>query len=159
MKTLIVYGTKYGCTEGCAKDLAKEVTGEVELCNLKNSKPADLEKYDKVIIGGSIVMGGIQKEVTEFCSTNLETLKGKKLGLFICCMRDGETAETQFNSAFPKELVEAATIKGYFGGEFILKKMTFIDKLIVKKVAKVSSDTSNILKENIHKFAEKMNIA
>jgi hypothetical protein len=39
--------------------------------------------FDKVVNGDSIYISKIQKEVTEFCSSNLNALKEKKVGLFI----------------------------------------------------------------------------
>lgn len=157
MSTLIVYATKYGCTEKCAKALAEKISGSVELRNVKAVKAADLSKYEKIIIGGSIRVGKIQKEISDFCGTNLHLLKEKKIGLFICCMRDGEIAETELNSSFPQALLNHAQAKEYFGGEFIFKKMNFLDRLIVKKVAKVETDVSNILAENIDRFVDSMN--
>jgi len=159
MNTLIIYATKYGCTEKCAEILSGKLSGKVDLCNLKTKKVPDLSQYDKVIFGGSVYMGKIQKEVSEFCSRNLNVLKDKKVGLFICAMREGDTAETELNTSFPEELLAKATAKESFGGEFILKKMSFMDRLIVKKVSKIDKDTSNILEENINRFAQLMNNA
>ncbi len=159
MNTLIVYATKYGCTENCVKDLAKKLTGKVVYFNLKSGNAPDLSQYDKIIVGGSIYIGRIQKEVSDFCSKNLDGLKTKKTGFFICCMRDGAIAESELNDAFPKELLAAAAAKDCFGGEFIFSKMNFLDKLIVKKVSKINKDTSNILTENINSFASIMNKA
>lgn len=157
MKTLIAYSTKYGCTERCGKKLAEKLNGEVELKNVKKEKNIDLSKYDKVIIGGSIYMGKIQKEISEFSIKNLDVLKGKKIGLFICCMRDGEIAATEIKDAFPEELISNSIAKECFGGEFILSKMNFMDRMIVKKVSKIDKDTSNISEENIDSFAKLMN--
>lgn len=157
MKTLIVYATKYGCTENCAKILAGKIRGTVVLQNLKESTPNNLEEYQSIIIGGSVYMGQIQKEVTEFCTKNLETIKSKKAGVFVCCMREGELAENQLNTLFPKELLQVAVAKDYFGGEFTINKMSFMHKLITKVVAKTNKNTSNILHENINRFSELMN--
>lgn len=159
MNTLIVYSTKYGCTEKCAGILSEKLDGKVDLCNLKTAKPLDLSQYDKVIIGGSIYIGKIQKEVSEFCARNLDVLKKKKTGLFICCMRDGATAEAEIKDNFPKELLNNAVAKDYFGGEFIFKKMKALDRFIAKKVAKVENDISSILMERITNFAQLMNKA
>ncbi|MCM0650171.1 flavodoxin domain-containing protein [Clostridium swellfunianum] len=158
MNTLIVYSSKYGCTEKCAGLLVKELNDKVDIKNLKNAGDIDISKYDKVIVGGSIYIGRIQKEVTEFCSKNLDKLKAKGIGLFICGMQESEAINTELNQNFPSELLNIAAAKGYFGGEFILDKMSFMEKLIVKMVSKVSSDKSNILKDNIHKFAQEMNV-
>lgn len=157
MDTLIVYASKHGCTEKCANLLKEKLDGKVYVVNLKDSNEIDLSKYDKVIIGGSIYVGKIQKEVSKFSSENLETLKGKQVGLFICGMQSEEAIEKGLNENFPKELLKTAKAKGYFGGEFVFDKLGFMEKQIVKKVAKVNSDKSNILNSNIFKFAEIMN--
>ena len=102
-------------------------------------------------------MGKIQKEVSEFCSKNLEELKEKNIGLFICGMQEGDSINTEINQNFPKELIEMATVIKYFGGEFNFSKMNFFEKLIVKIIAKTSSNKSNILNDNINSFAKTMN--
>ena len=159
MKTLIAYASKYGSTEKCAKSLSQKIQGEVDLCNLKATKKVELAQYNKVIIGGSIYAGKVRKEVREFCSENLNTLKDKKIGLFICGMSNEDTAKMQLNGAFPKELLDSAAAKECFGGEYIFKKMNFIEKFMVKKVGKVDKDMSNILNENIDRLAQSMNNA
>lgn len=157
MNTLIVYASKYGYTEKCAELLSKELNDKVDIINLKNAGDIDISKYDKIIIGGSIYIGRIQKEVTEFCSKNLQELKEKGIGLYICGMQEGEAIKTELNQNFPSELINIAVAKEYLGGEFIFDKMNFMEKMIVKMVSKVSSNKSNMLKENIHKLAQAMN--
>jgi len=157
MKTLIAYGTKHGCTEKCSELLSERLMGKVDIINLKNGRNIDLEEYDNVIIGGSIYMGKIQKEVNEFTTKHLDILKDKKIGLFICCMRDGELAENELMESFPQELIKDAVVKEYFGGEFIFKKMNFMERLIVKKVSNIDSDTSNLSINKIEEFANKFN--
>ncbi len=157
MGTLIAYATKYGCTESCAKALAEKLDGPVELVRLKQGLAVDLSDCERVIIGGSIYMGRVQKEAADFCAANLDQLKHKKLGLFTCCMREGEEAQGQLSSAFPKELLDLAQAKDYFGGEFIFSKMKTMDRFIAKKVSKASEDVSAIQHHRIEKFAETMN--
>jgi menaquinone-dependent protoporphyrinogen oxidase len=159
MNTLIVYATKYGCTEKCAQILQEKLKGKVDLYNLKETKEMDLSQYSKVIVGGSIYIGKIQKHVSNFCVKNLDELKSKKLGLFICNMRDGEFAQEALNHSFPLDLLAHAAAKESFGGEYVFKKMNLLDKVIVKKVAKTDTDVSNILIENINHFAQLMNNA
>ena len=157
MNTLIVYASKYGCTEKCVELLSKKLNREVDIMNLKKSIDIDISKYEKIIIGGSIYIGRIQKEVTEFCSKNIEELKKKRIGLFICGMQEGDIINTELNENFSPALIKIADAKECFGGEFNFDKMTFIEKFIVKKVSKVTSNKSNILEDNIHKFAQAMN--
>lgn len=157
MNTLIVYASKYGCAEKCANLLSKDLTGNVDLINIKENQNVNLSQYEKVIIGGSMYIGKIQKEVTAFCNKNLEILKEKAIGLFVCGMQEGDALQTELNISFPKELMDIAKSIECFGGEFILDKMNFMEKMIVKKVSKVTSNTSNILEGNIHKFTQAMN--
>jgi len=157
MKTLIVYTTTHGCAEKCANKLQQNLSGETELLNFKKSKPVNLENCETIIIGGSIHAGQIQKRIKKFCQGNLDILK-KKIGLFLCCMYEGEIAQKQFQDAFPTELIEHATATGIFGGEFNFEKMNFIEKTIVKKVAKVENSVSRISDEAIIQFAQKMKV-
>lgn len=158
MSTLIVFASKHGCTEKCANLLSKELKDKVDIVNLKTSKDVSISQYDKVIIGGSIYIGKIQKEVTAFCSKNLENLKGKKIGLFICAgMKEEDEINKKISEVFPSELLEVAVVKKHLGGEYYFDKMNFFERFIVKKIAKVSSSQSDILKDNISSFAKAMN--
>lgn len=160
MKILIAYASKYGCTEKCAKALSKKLSGNVDFLDLRRSKNAvDLSMYDGVIIGGSIYMGRIQKQVSEFCDRNLNELTNKRVGLFICCMAEGKVAQQELGNVFPQRLLDGAIAKEYFGGEFVFKKMNPMYRLIVKKMAQVDGDVSNILEENIDRFVQFMNNA
>ncbi|WP_438446099.1 flavodoxin domain-containing protein [Gorillibacterium sp. sgz5001074] len=161
MRTLIVYATKYGCTEKCAGLLKHELapSGEVDCVNLKKMGLPDLSRYDRVIIGGSIYAGGIQKEVRSFCATHLPVLLQKRIGLFICCMQEGETAERELLQSFPAELAAHASAKEPFGGEFIFKRMSLLDRFIAWKVAKIETDTSTLSEEKIRRFTQQITCA
>lgn len=157
MKTLIAFATKYGATEKCAKLLADKLNDEVDIYNVKKQKNIDLSNYDKVIIGSSVYMGKARKEISEFCLKNIDVLKDKKVGLFICCMQVDEDAIKQVDNVFPQDILDIASKKDFFGGEFNLNKMNFMERMIVKKVAKIDKNTSNILTDNINNFAEEIN--
>ena len=151
MNTLIIYATRHGCTEKCALKIKDMLQGQTDLFKLKN-RSVDISNYDTIIIGGSIHMGQIQKQVKNLILRNGDLLKNKKVGLFLCCMENGETAATQFNNAFPEELRNFASATGLFGGEFNLDKMNFIEKFITQKIAKVEKSISRISEENIKTF-------
>ena len=156
MNTLIVFAGKYGCTEKCAELVAKRLNGHVEILDLKKSADIDIDRYQKVIIGSSLYYGKIQKETAEFCSQHLESLKEKKLGLFVCGMQ-AHTSHDAINNNFPEELLKGAKISEYFGGEFNFDKMGFMERTIVKKIAKANTNISDIQQGNIERFIESMN--
>lgn len=157
MSTLIVYVTTHGCTEKAAQMLEELLNDDVSLVNLKKSSRPDLSSFDTIIIGGSIHAGQIQRRVKRFCLDHLDTLKQKRLGLFLCCMEEGATAQKQFDEAFPAELRTHAAVTGLFGGKFDFDKMNFFYRAIVKKVAGITESVSKIKKDNIHQFAAALN--
>lgn len=157
MRTLIAYVTSHGCTEKAAQILEEQLKDDVTIVNLKKSSRPDLSSFDTIIIGGSIHAGQIQRRVKRFCQAHQDTLKQKRLGLFLCCMEEGDTAQKQFDEAFSVELRTHAAVTGLFGGEFNFDKMNFLQRAIVKKVAGITENVSKIKKDNIHQFAATLN--
>jgi len=156
MKTVVLYASRHGSAGKCAAKIAGKSAGETTVLNLKNAGPIDLADYDAVIIGGSIRAGRIQKNVKRFCEKNLKALKGKRLGLFLCCMAEGAKAEEQFAQAFPGELIAAAAAKGLFGGEFDFDKMNWLEKAVIKKISGVTASVSKLKDEAIDSFVRAM---
>jgi len=156
MKTLIAYCTTHGCTEKTANELKVHLDNDATLCNLKKDEIPNLNDFDRIIIGGSIHAGKIQKTVKSFCNKNLEVLTQKELGLFICCMEEGENAQKQLLNAYPQELQDVAKATAYFGGEFNFNKMNFFEKFVVKKIAHVEKSISKFDHSAIQKFSNRM---
>jgi menaquinone-dependent protoporphyrinogen oxidase len=156
MKTAIIYTTSHGCTEKCVHTIANELETNITIFNIETEQGLDLTNYETIIIGGSIHIGSINKKIKKFIDKNLDTLSKKKLGLFICCMYEGEKAAEQFNNAFPKELRKKSIANGFFGGEFDFDKMNFFEKAIVKKVANIEHSESKINFENIRTFTKEI---
>ncbi|MCK3683839.1 flavodoxin domain-containing protein [Maribellus sp. YY47] len=156
MKTLITYCTTHGCTETIARELQQLLGQDVVLCNLKKEKAPDLSSFDRIIVGGSIHAGQIQKRIKSFCKQHAADLKEKELGLFICCMDEGEEAQTHLSNAYPEDLLNHAKATACLGGEFNFEKMNFLEKFIVRKVAKIDHSASKMDKQAIRKFSNRM---
>jgi len=158
MKVLIVYCSSHGTTTKAALLLKKQIKGDVIVLNLNKAKlHSDVDLFDAVIIGGSIHTGSVQGRIKKFVKENLSVLKTKKIGLFLCCMREGQIAQEQFENAYPLELRERAIATGFFGGEFLVSKMNFFEKQLVKRVGKVTADISRIDEQAIGEFADSFN--
>lgn len=153
MSILIAYATKHGFTKKCAELLAEKLGEDPDIFDLDRARP-DLNQYDKVIVGGAIYAGKICKPTALFCAGNLNALKGKKLGLFICGML--EDAQKQLESAFPSELLAAAIAREYLGGEFDFQKMNFFERFIIKKISGSDQNQTRLMEANISRFAELM---
>ncbi|HEY2420662.1 MAG TPA: flavodoxin domain-containing protein [Neobacillus sp.] len=158
MTSLIVYCSSHGTTEKAVSILSEILEGEVYSVDLKQeSLKMDLSNFDNIIIGGSIHAGNIQRKIKQFIRLYHDELMEKWVGLFLCCMKEGDSAIEQFNNAFPVELRKNSVALGLFGGEFLFSKMNYIEKQIVKKVTGVSTEQSNLDVEAIKLFASKVN--
>lgn len=157
MKTLITYCSSHGCTEKVAGQIRNFLGEDVILHNLKSKTQPLLNDFDRVIIGGSIHAGQIQKKIRDFCAQNSKVLLDKELGLFICCMEEGEKAEEEFRNVFPEELRKHAKATACLGGEFNFEKMNFLERMIIRKVAKVNHSVSNLNQKAIRQFSQEMN--
>ncbi|MCC5890521.1 MAG: flavodoxin domain-containing protein [Alkalibacterium sp.] len=157
MKTLIAYSSKHGCTETCTRLLSDCLEGEVERVNLKEESEVNLSTYDTVVIGSPIYAGRILDDVRSFTEENMDALMQKNLGLFICGMQEEHTIREELELNYPAVLRKAAVVTDCFGGEYHFDTMNFMEKMIIKKVAKVKEDVSDIREETIQEFADKLN--
>ena len=155
MKAVIVYDSLHGSTEKCARQLRELINGDVQTVSLQKNQEINLNDFDTVIIGGSIHMGVIQTRVENFISKNQAQLLEKQIGLYLCCMEEGDVAQQQFNKAYPDNLRNKAKALGLFGGEFNLRKMSFFEKILTQKLTGITSAATKIKEEAIRSFAEK----
>ena len=156
MKTIIMYSSKYGCTEDCVKALKSKLNGECRLVNLKNVGAIDFQQYDWVIIGGSIYVGKIQKEVRLFCERNLKELLTKNISSFMCCTTP-EQVNDFFENNFPAKLLAHAIKTVNFGGELRQEKMGFLDRKLTALVTKTEPMKTGIFYQNIDLLATLVN--
>ncbi|HOZ15992.1 MAG TPA: flavodoxin domain-containing protein [Tenuifilaceae bacterium] len=156
MKTAIVYATSHGTTEKVANIIASKL-GNTTLINLKKSGHIDLTQYQQVIIGGSIHAGGIQRKVREFCQRNMVQLLQMRVGLFICAMNEPEF-DNELKMSFPELLRNHAISKKVVGGEFIIEKMNFIEKFLVKKISGVSQTISKIDENRVVELVSELSL-
>lgn len=144
MKTAIVYASSHGTTEKVAniiKDKLDSTT--VQIFNLKSKPKIDLSNYETIIIGGSIHAGSIQNEVKKFIKENTITLMQKKVALYLCCMNEPEEKK-EFEANYPELLRNHSVYNAIVGGEFIIEKMNFIEKFLVRKISGVTTTVSKI---------------
>lgn len=157
MSTLIIYASTHGSTEKCVEQLKKSLDDDDILAvNIKTRARPALCSFDTVIVGGSIHAGKIQRKIRTFCRNNEEILKKKNLGLFLCCLEEAETAQKQFENAFPHSLRERATASGLFGGALEFKRLNFIFKSIIRSTG-ITESMSKINTTAINRFAKTFN--
>lgn len=158
MKIAIIFASKHGTTEKVSNILADRLRSkgdDVFLYNLRKGISPELSDFDKVIIGGSIHAGSIQRGLKNFCENNISTLSTLHLGLFICCMYK-DKAQDQFDNSYCEKLRAHSSANGLMGGEFLFEKMNIIERFLVKKIVKVKTTVSDINIDEILTFADRV---
>jgi menaquinone-dependent protoporphyrinogen oxidase len=157
MKKIIIYASKYGCTEKAVKLLKSKIPGETITVNATSQKVPDLSSFDTVILGGPIYIGRMHKALYAYMQKNLETLKNKRLALFVCAGEQEPAAlEKEFIEAFPEELYRRAILRESFGGELHLAKVDPVTKLILRAVKGIKEDYSRLSEPAIESFAKEV---
>jgi len=144
VNVLIAYASKYGAVKKIAGLIAERLPGAPRVISLRDGEHADLSQFDVVLVGGSIYAGKVIKEIPAFCDRYREQLLGRQVGLFLSCLYEGETAEAQLREAFPPWLSAHAFGSYLVGGEIVLGRLRFFDRVIVKKVANLTGDVHKI---------------
>lgn len=157
MKVLILFTTRYGSVEKCALQLRHLLKPDTEIVNLKTESVPELKNYDLLILGASIYVGKLQKEMTEFITNNIDLLLAKKIGLFVNCSDISDKKYQQFRKAFTDRLYDHAILKSIFGDEVNYEKYTWLEKIAMFLIKGVTKSYSNLDQEEIGRFAEKVN--
>jgi menaquinone-dependent protoporphyrinogen oxidase len=153
VKTLIAYATRYGTAHYCAEELVKRIEGETQLVDLSHTRNPPLAGYDTVIIGGSIYASRIQPAVVAFAEANREQLLALRVGLYICCLYEGEKAREELYQNFPAWLTAHAFAALPLGGRVRVDQLRWLDRLIYKKVAKMNEGIEHVLEDRIDELA------
>ncbi|MYL34517.1 flavodoxin [Pontibacillus yanchengensis] len=133
MKTLILYATKYGSAEKVAHRLATKLPGDVQTISIMKDAPPPLTEFDTVILGGSIYMGTIQQQLSNYLNEHVEELLEKRVGLYICAgEQDPEVRSKELVDSFPRSLYEHAIVKEIVGHEYHFDKMNLFEKLMLR---------------------------
>lgn len=153
MKNLIVYSSRLGTAEKCALKLKSYFKNETTIVNLKSGEVPDLLLFDNIVIGGSIRIGKVQKEVIEFCQNNLDSLKKKTIGIFLCMGENEDKFDEYLKSNFSQDFLGIVSVKGFFGGEFNYSKMNFLLRAMIRRMSR-DKEEPKLKDENIKKFVE-----
>jgi menaquinone-dependent protoporphyrinogen oxidase len=141
-ETVIVYQSSHGNTEKILKELtAGKTSAQVLLIKVDQAEISDLEQAGRIVLGGSIHAGKIQKEVGSFIDRHRELLLKKPLALFIGCLDKKHSVE-ELENAFPEDLKNHAELKTAIGGNVNPEKLSWFLRIIMKFIIKKEEDRS-----------------
>ena len=154
MKTAIIYTSKKGTTKKVAHHIADKLgTENSELIDIKKNKNIEFSKYDMIVLGSPIYAGNPANSMRKFYSKYMQELVNRPLSLFVCGMEDQyDKRQVELNNAYPEQLIKHSKASGFMGGEFLFEKMNFLEKAIIKKIAKTDKSVSSIDVGNIDLF-------
>ncbi|WP_075980031.1 flavodoxin domain-containing protein [Bacillus massilinigeriensis] len=157
MKAIIIYATKHGAVEKAALILKERLGWEIPTVDITKEYAPPLEEYDTVIIGGSIYIGNVQKDLVKFMYDHLDVLLTKRVGLFLCAGHPNqEELDKEMKRAFPEQLYNHAIVKEVFGYEFDFSKLSFLERLTIRNVAHVKESQFALSEKKIDEFAGMM---
>ena len=132
MRILVAYTSKTGTSAECAEILANSLKdgNEIVLIDMKKQAPDPASSFDIAVLGSSVRMGRVSKEIKNYIKTNREALSKMPCAVFLCCGLPDEFEEyisREFSSDFTPS-------HGFhcFGGELKPKKARGIDRIILK---------------------------
>ena len=167
MKILIIYSTKNGVAKKGAERLSAELSSsnEISLFDIKDNPPTPNE-FDVVVLGGSVHMMKLNKELKKYLKENLTAISNMPSAFFFCCgiIRDFEDYKA---TELPTKINFSLGVE-CFGGELKPDKLKGFDKIIVKtmrqKILAQDSDLRNMgnlelpefMPENVTALAERI---
>jgi menaquinone-dependent protoporphyrinogen IX oxidase len=159
VRVLIAYATRYGATadtaEVISQTLENEYSVKVDILDLKTKGlTIDLQEYDAVIVGSSIVMGRWAKEAQNFIKSNFA---GVKVAVYLCAayscgkaIAEGESIEYEkhLKKLVDKPLSEYSLVpismRG-FGGRVVFRGNTTLDNWNRNDVIEWSRELGDIV--------------
>jgi menaquinone-dependent protoporphyrinogen oxidase len=140
MKTLIVYESKKGCTKKVATHI-KERKQDAKLIQAKDNMES-IERFEEIILLSPIYYGQINKYIKQFIEQHISILLVKEVTVVLCSMNNKEY-ETIVKTNFKDTLLDHANII-HAGGAYDFKKLNFLERFIVKKIAGVHQSLEDI---------------
>lgn len=67
-------------------------------------------------------------------------------------MTPAEEADHYFEEQFPLQLLKYVNAKSCFGGAIFFERMNFVERFVIKKVAKIKHNVNQVSDETIDRF-------
>jgi len=142
MNAVVIYKSRYGSAKQYAEWIADELSCDIR--NEKETKIADILKYDTIIYGGGLyaeVIAGIG-----IITKNLDKLKTKKIAVFSTAITPLEYREYYDKYVIEKNFKQGVpeNIKIFnFIGKMLLDELTPVHRTALKTLKKIMSGKEN----------------
>jgi len=141
MDSIVVFDSKHGMTADIAARIAERLGEGCRLVYLgdKGSERVEFSGCALVVLGGPVYAGRWSKRAARFAALREQDLLGRRFAYFSVGM-DAADAMKAARSALPAARADAALGEPKFGGAFRMKSLNFLERAIIKAVAKTTED-------------------
>lgn len=153
MKTLLIYSTWHGTVRDVAKELITLLDIPIDLYDIDHDEVPSPEGYDCIIFGCSIHDRHIQKSIREYISANCPVETQIISGLFCCSILGDEETQKVLENDIPETTLKSFKVLELLGGVIYAKKLTFLERRILKLISFDESKMKTLESLKIRKFA------
>lgn len=153
MKLLFVYSTWHGTVLKVAKEIISLMDGPADLYDIEKSKIPSLDEYDCIIIGCSVHDGHIQESIRNFISDNCPVSKIFLAGFFCCSIMGDEKTRKVLDRDIASDVLTSFKILGLMGGMIYAKKLSFVERRILRQISFDETMMKTLDDVKIRKFA------
>ena len=154
MKTIIYYASKHGAT----KEIAGRLAGLLEnatIVNLCDPSIPSPEEAERVIVGGSVYIGKLRKEMKGFLIQHQTALVQRPLGLFLLGLDEKLSCDALQKEA-PPELITAARRVDWLGGVINPANCSLLERIVLRLVTGKSGKVDTVEQARLEAFADRM---
>ncbi len=162
MKMLIAYASRKGAAAEMARTAAQTLRENltapedpIHLADLSQRPQPNPAEYDRIILGGSILAGGLHRKAAQYLAAHTETLKRKPLALFLSCLQEDQWEEMAENN-FPEELRRHAVGIYRLGGRLRMKEHNFIVRKMLASIMNSTQDADTLRPEEAARMAREL---
>jgi menaquinone-dependent protoporphyrinogen IX oxidase len=147
MKTLVLYDSRHGFTEKCVGLLSGDLPPGSDLWPLRNRPGTpDWTAYDAVVFGGPVYFGRWSPRLVSFLGRHARVLTEGRLalGAFVVSLSPRAAALGYFSRGLPASFKGKLGHVACFGGGFTWKELAWWERLMLKRMRRFETDTSNL---------------
>ena len=157
MNAAVLYTTKHGTAAKCAALLQDRASQPLTVVNISDNPDFDITPYTRIILGASVYVERIQREMKAFCRKNENQLVSKQIGLYICSGDTGR-AGRGYLKLFGRKIHSHAVSRKLFGSEIYWHKMNMVEKFAMRLIKKSTASSSNLDMQAIQELAVEMDL-
>jgi menaquinone-dependent protoporphyrinogen oxidase len=153
-KILLLHSSTDGQTIKILNYIKEKLGSEVEceLQNLNLTATVDFSRYDRIMIGGSIRYGHLNKKLYQFIEKNLQDLQQNKVAFFCVNLTarkiEKNTPETNaYMKTFLSKSKWIPELQAVFAGALYYPRYKWVDRVMIQLIMRITGGETDTSKE------------